>query len=264
MTTRSSWSSSVTFGMVQFPVRMYGAVSDRTLRFTTVHRPCGNRINSPTVCRTCDKEVEDKSETVRAYAVSKDQLVWLEDSDFESLPLVSTKAIEVTETVHPELLPLEMQEKVYFVGPDDRQKVGHKAFVLFRDALKKTGKVAIGRVAIRTGRENLVAIRPHGDALLMQVLRWGDELSGCEDVEATVQDVTVAPEEMELAEQLVQSLEKETSQLMEYHDAYREALEMRIDEKLLGKEPTRMPEQPKVESADLLASLKASLQKKAA
>lgn len=262
--SRSSWSGMVSFGLVQFPVRLYGSVQDRTVRFHTVHRECGSRTNAPTVCRTCDREVTDKAELVKGYAVSKEQLVLLDDGDFENLPLVSTKTVEITECVFPELVPLEMQEKVYYVGPDERQRVGHKAFVLFRDALAKTGKVAIGRIALRTGRENLCAIRPHGDALALQVLHWGDELAGSTDVEASVQQVQVAPEEAKLAEQLIGSLVKDgDSQLFEYRDAYREALELMIDDKLAGKEPTRMPEQPKQESADLLAALQASLKKAA-
>ena len=257
-TARATWSGSVTFGMVSFPVRLYGAARDKDLRFNQVHKACGQRVNAPTVCRTCNVEVT-RDELVKGYAVSKDQLVLLEENDFEALPLASVQAVEVIAAVDEAELPFVMADKTYWVGPDDRARVGHKAFVLFRDALARKGQVAVGRIAMRAGKENLCVVRPYGKALALTLLHWGDELVDSGAVEESVAEVAVSEAEAALADKLLDSLRSEPDVLFEQRDAYREALETLIEAKLSGQEPVRLPAVKPAESVDLLAALEASL-----
>jgi len=243
--------------MVQFPIRLHGAATDRNIRFNQVHKECKQRTNSSTVCRHCARDVE-RSELVKGYEVTKGQMVLLEENDFANLPLNSVKSVEVIATVDPDDIPVSMVVKTYWVGPDDRVKVGHKAFVLFREALDRSGMVAIGRIAMTAGRETLVAIRPWGKALALTTLHWSDELVASATVEETVSDVEISEAEADLADKLVGSLLNAVD-VMEQKDAYREALESVIDAKLSGTEPVKMPERQETESVDLMAALTASV-----
>lgn len=257
-TARASWSGSVSFGLVNFNVRLYGAATSRDVSFNQVHASCNSRIKSPIWCPSCERMVE-RTELIKGYTVSKEQLVVLDEQDMAQLPLNSTKVVEIVAVVPAADVPTQMVEKSYWVGPDDRTKVGHKPFALLRDVLAAKNVVAIGRIAMRSGKENLVALRPHGKALEMTILYWADELVDSGAVEETVSDVEISPAERSLAETLVASLEQPIDVVFEQRDAYRDAVEALVEAKLQGKEPLRAPEMPKVESVDLMAALEASI-----
>lgn len=304
---RSSWTGSVSFGMVQFPIRLFGATRSRTYRFNNVHAACGGRTNSPTVCRGCvdtvgatltkrlqsltsvhdirrrlpgGSEAADvigdaidyigvtdlleiqKENIVKGVQLDKETFVQLTPEDMEGLPLTSTKTVEVVECVRPEDVPAVMQERIYYVGPDPRQKVSDKAFVLFREALEKTGLVAIGKLA-RSGKEALCAIRPMGRALSLQVLFWSDEIVSSEAVEIGVDDVDVSDEERDLAVQLIESLQADVPDLSVYEDTYRLAVQELVEAKAAGKKITPIAAPKEKAGADLMDALKASLEKAA-
>lgn len=257
---RSAWSGSVSFGMVQFPVRLYNAASEKTLRFNNIHRKCGNKVSGPTVCRPCGgMEITDRADLIKGYELSKDQLVHLEETDFEALPLASIKAIEVVATVDPSDVAPQTISKSYWMGPDDRNKVGDKAFVMFRDALGRSGRVAIGRIAM-SNKERLAAITARGKVLEVSLLFWNDELNGSESVEATIDDIEVSEKEAALADRLMASLETTIEEAYDIQqDEYRAALMTLIESKLDGSEPIFSPAAATSSAEDLMAALEASL-----
>lgn len=257
-TARASWSGAVSFGMVSFPIKLYGAVTDRNVRFKQVHRPCGGTTNAETVCRTCEKTV-DRADIVKGFEIAKGEVIVLEEQEMAELPLNSTKVVEIFATMPADDLPVAMIEKTYWMGPDDKMKIGHKAFALFRDALERSGEVAIGRIAMRSGKEDLCAIRPHGKALMFTRLYWGDELVSPVAIEETVSDVVVSEAEADLADQLIASLSRGPAVVFEQRDAYREAVEALVDAKMQGKEVVHTPQPPKPE-VDLMAALRASVE----
>jgi DNA end-binding protein Ku len=255
-------STTISFGMVSIPVRLHASSRDKKVAFHQVHRACGSRLNSQSVCRTCNQVVDDKSEVVKGYDVAKDQMVLLEEHDFEGLPIQSLKVFDVVATVPAAELPDPQFAKTYWVGPDDRTKTSHKGFLLLRDALVQSGRAAVGRVAVTTGKESLAVIRPWGKAMVLTVLYWPDEMIEAATV-VSVNDVELTERERELAAQLVQALAKPVDCLQDQVDRYREALEAVIAAKLEGREPAALPVAAKASTDDLMAALEASLGKAA-
>ena len=256
MASRSSNSGIISFGMVSVPVRMFAVIREKEIRFHQVHVACGSRTNAPTVCRTCDREVE-RTELVKGYDTGNG-IVLLEEQDFETLPLESSKAIQVTRFVPAEELPVVMTAKSYYLAPDERTKAPQKGFVLLRDVLQETGQAAIGKLA-RSGKEQLVALLPEGRALLMLYLHWPDEVSASGDVEALVDDVEVSVAERRLAKELVSALAGPFEGVREEKDEYRAALEELIASKEAGKPLPAMAERS-APAPDMLDALRASIE----
>jgi len=257
MTAKSSGSAVISFGMVNVPVRFYGVVREKDVRFNQVHRECGSRTNAPTVCRMCDREVE-RTELVKGYDTGAG-IVLLEEQDFEGLPLESSKAITVTRFVPAAELPVVMAAKSYYLAPDERTKAPQKGFVLLRDVLAETGQAAIGKLA-RSGKEQLVALLPEGRALLMLYLHWPDEVSASGEVESLIEDVQVSDIERNLAKELVSALAGPFYEVREEHDEYRFALEALLASKQDGTALPTLTERAAVPAPDMLDALRASVE----
>ena len=258
MAIRSVWSGSISFGLVNIPVKLYGAVEEKAIRFNTLHRECGGRISMPKFCTACDRKLETE-EMVKGYPVGDDRFVRLEDEDFKTLPVKTLKAIEVVEFVDARGFDPRVWDKPYFVAPD---KAGVKAFALLLHGMEQVGKVAVGRLTMRE-REHLCAIRPYEDQvahhplLLLQTLLYTDELRDAEDYWPNLPEAS--PQELDLAMQLIQALESPELDLSKYSDEYREALELLIEARLNGKVLEATPVLDAKPTDDILGGLAASI-----
>src|SRR2546430_9601251 len=250
---RALWSGAIAFGLVNIPVKLYGATETKDLSFTTLHATCMTALKRPYICPKDNVPVDSK-EMVKGYEYAKGQYVILRDEDFEKIPLEATKALEVAGFVDAtEISPL-FRERNYYLGPEE---ISLKPFELFRQALMRTGKVALAR-AVLWKKEQLVAISPLNGSLVLTTLMYEDEVKAPPEVPAT-RPVVIADAEIELALQLIGALTTEVD-LSKFQDRYPEALMALIQAKVEGKE---MPTVTKVESKptqDLMAALKASRQ----
>ena len=252
MAMRSVWKGTVGFGMVSIPVKLYGAVEEQAVRFNTLHRECGVRIQMPRWCPNCERRLES-AEMVKGYPVADDKFVILEDQDFQGLPVKSLKNIEVVEFVDAAGIDVRHYDKPYFVAPD---KAGMKAFALLLGGMAKVGKVAVAKLSMRD-REHLCAIRPFGDVLLLQTLYRADELRDAQAVEAALPKVT--EQELVMAVALIQALEG-NGDLTSYKDEYRDALVRLIEAKLNGEVIAATPVQEAKPTEDVMAGLMASIE----
>jgi DNA end-binding protein Ku len=250
---RALWSGAIAFGLVNIPVRLYGATESKDLSFTTLHATCLTALRRPYVCPK-DNVPVDAKEMVKGYEYAKGQYIILRDEDFDAVPLESTKALEVAGFVESDEITPILRERNYYLGPEE---ISLKPFELFRQALMRTGKVAIAR-AVLWKKEQLVAISPFDGGLLLTTLMYQDELKPPPEIPAT-KPVVLLDAEIDLALQLIKTLAMEFD-LSQFKDRYRDALMQLIQAKVEGKE---LPTVTKVEAKptqDLMAALKASLE----
>src|SRR2546422_130223 len=173
---RALWSGAIAFGLVNIPVKLYGATETKDLSFTTLHATCMTALKRPYICPKDNVPVDSK-EMVKGYEYAKGQYVILKDEDFEKIPLEATKALDVAGFVDAsEISPL-YRERNYYLGPEE---ISLKPFELFRQALMRTGKVALAR-AVLWKKEQLVAISPYNGSLVLTTLMYQDEVKAPPD-----------------------------------------------------------------------------------
>ena len=252
---RAMWSGSISFGLVNIPVRLYSATGgEAKLDFDLLHEKDMSPIRYAKVCRLEGEEVPNE-EIVKGYEYEDGQYVILTDEDFERANVTRTRAIEITEFSDEADIDDIYFEKPYYLEPD---KGAAKPYALLREALRRSGKVGIARFVLRN-REHLAAIKPTGDVLVLNQLRYSSEL--LEPDELKVPDPSLADErELDLALTLIDKL-SESFQPERYKDEYTEELRQMIEGKAQGRVPVAKGEEPEPTSVvDLMAVLKKSLE----
>ena len=197
---RSIWKGAISFGLVTIPVKLFSATEEKDISFRQVHPEDGGRIKYKRVCEKCGKEIPF-TEIAKGYEMPDGRMVILEAEDFDSLPLATTKAVEVVQFVAEEDVDPTYFNKTYFLQADGP---GVKPYVLLRDALIKSGQSAVVKVALRS-REALALIRPKDGVLLMHTMLWPDELRDG-SFAAPPQDVTVSDAEVTMAQSFIDAL----------------------------------------------------------
>ncbi len=254
MTARAISSTTVSFGLVSVPVKLYSTgESSSRVSFNLLHGKCGTRLKQQYICPT-DDEIVPREDMVKGYQFSKGQYVIFTDEELKALEAPKGESIEVTEFVPEEQVDRLYFDRAYYVGPD---KGGARAYRLFVAALDETGRVAIGKYATR-GKQYLVMLRPMGEVLVMEQLRYADELRSVSDV--PVEEGEVKKQELQLATQLIEQLAAAEFQPGSYTDEVREQTLALIQQKVEGQEITTVAaEEPQVQIIDLMSALKASL-----
>lgn len=251
---RATWSGMISFGLVNIPIKLYTSARSNDISFHQMHKDDSGRVGYRKVCKSCGNEL-DKDDIVKAYEYRKNQYVTVTDDELAQIPLQSAKTIAIQSFVDASQLDPVDFEKAYYMGPDQN---GDRAYVLLRDALRKTGKVAIGKVTMRT-REDLVAIRVSGDALVMEVLYYADELVNPQDIGLPSADYKVEENEINLAQVLIEHMTGDLD-LSKFRDEYEAALKDLINKKIEGEEITAPAEVQPTKVVDIMAALKASLE----
>ena len=251
------WKGAVSFGLVSIAVKLYSATQEKDIRFHQVHRADGGRIRYQRVCSTCGEEVS-YDEIAKGYDVGGGEIVVLTDEDFADLPLTSSKAIEVLECVAEEQIDPILYHKSYYLEPDG--VIGLKPYLLLREALARSERVAVVKVALRQ-RETLAVVRVRGDILVLNTMLWPDEIRK-PDFEFLDDEVKLRPQEVKMATSLVDSLATAFDP-DEFTDSYREALQQVIDAKIGKQEGVEKPEveEPLAETIDLMEALRKSVAK---
>ena len=252
---RSIWKGAISFGLVTIPVKLYSATEEKDVTFHQVRRSDGSRIKYKRVAAVDGEEVA-YGDIAKGYELPSGETVVLTDDDFKDLPLTTSKAIDVLQFV-----PLEEVDPIYFAKSYylEPEKTGTKPYVLLRDALEASGKVAIVKVALRT-RESLATLRVRDGVFVLETMLWPDEVRTPQFAFLDEQ-VEVRPQELAMAGSLIDTLSGDFDP-SQFTDSYRDALMAVIDAKIEGREVVQ-PESAQPTSGtvvDLMAALRASVE----
>jgi len=255
---RAIWTGAISFGMVTVPVKLYSALNRKNVRFHQLSGKTGVRVAQKRIDPQSGEEVPYES-IVKGYEIAPDRYVVIEPGELEAIEPKKTRTIEIEDFVELSQIDPIYYEHPYYLAPGPG---GAKPYRLLLEAMRETGKVAIARVVIRS-KEQLVAIRPMGDALGMATMLFADEVLSPErlDEVAEAAGVKTTKRELEIAEQLVGSLAGDFEP-ERYRDTYREQVLAMIERKAQGEEIAVQPPQEEVAAPapDLMSALKASLE----
>jgi DNA end-binding protein Ku len=253
---RSIWKGSISFGLVSIAVKLYSATEEKDISFHQVHREDGGRIKYKRVCSICGEEVA-YNDIAKGYELADGDVVVLTDDDLAELPLTSSREIDVLQFVPLEQVDPIFFNKSYYLEPEARAA---KAYVLLRDTLEESGRVAVVKVALRR-REALATLRVREGVLTLETMLWPDEIRKPE-FGFLNDSVEARPQELAMAASLVESMSGDFDPT-EFTDQYRAAVESVVEAKIQGRDLIPAPdvadsgESGKV--VDLVAALQASI-----
>ncbi len=253
MAARSIGSGTISFGLVSIPIRLFTATSPKSVSFNMLHKTCGSRLKQQLVCST-EGVVVERTDTVRGFEYARDQYVKFTEEELKSMEAARTDTLELVEFVPASTVDFLFIEKTYYLGPD---KGGEKAYRLLSESLERAGRLAVGRFQTR-GKDNLVLVRPYKKGLVLHECYYADEVRSFDDVE-TGGAFEFKPIELELAEKLIQQLDKAKFQPEAFRDHWADKVKEAVDKKIAGEEVVTPPEAPKAQIIDLLEALKRSV-----
>ena len=260
MAARAYWQGQIRLALVSIPVEVYSATkSGATIQFHQIHEPSGKRINYEKVVQGIGPV--DRDEIVKGYEVSKGNYVILDEDEIEAAKVESRRTLELVQFVDAGEIDVFYFEKPYYVVPAD--DLAEEAYVVLREALKQSKKVALGQLSVR-GREYLVSLKPCGKGIVLETLRYEDEVRKAQSYFKDISATKPAKDMLDLAKTLI---DQKTAPFDpgEFHDRYVEALEELIEKKRKAKgkkilEDVEEPETPRGSNViDLMAALKKSV-----
>jgi len=258
---RSIWKGTIRFSLVSIPVRIYSAIeTSEKIQFNQLHRDDFGAIGYDKRCKKCG-EVVANDQITKGYQYEPDRYAIIEPDDIAKIKIKTTKAVDIVGFVTREEIPTTFYDAPYFAGPDG--PVSENPYALLREVMKQTGKIAVGKVVLRD-REDLIALFPHDDGLVLQKLRYPHELREMKDVPdfENVQKLDgekLNKNELELATTLVNQMATTLSEI-DTEDNYFNALKTLVDSKIQGREVTEFEEVAEVPRLDLMSALKKSLE----
>lgn len=253
---RAIWSGAISFGLVNVPVKLYSATSPKTVRFHQISAKTGARIRQKRVDQSTGDEVPFE-EIVKGYELTPDRYVLIGPDELEALDPKVTKTIDIEEFVEIGDIDPIYYDHSYYLAPATG---GAKAYRLLLEAMREAGKVAVGRIVIRS-KQQLCALRPIGDTMALSTMLFGDEVLAPDRLDEldALSDVEATPRELAMAQQLIESLSADFDP-SRFKDEYRERVLDLIERKAAGEEIAVTPEAEEVAPApDLMAALEASL-----
>jgi len=260
MAARAYWQGQIRLALVSIPIEVYPATrSGAAIAFHQIHEPSGKRIRYEKVAPGVG--AVDRDEIIKGFEISKDNYVLLDEEEIEAVKIESRKTLELVQFVDADKIDVLYYEKPYFVVPAD--DLAEEAYVVLREALRKARKVGLGQLAVR-GREQLVSIKPCGRGLVMEVLRYADEVHKAQGYFRDIADTKPDADLLDLAATLI---DKKTAPFKpaEFHDRYVDALHRLIEKKAKSKSNKRIiedagePSGGKGNVIDLMAALKKSV-----
>jgi DNA end-binding protein Ku len=254
MALRPYWSGTIRLSLVSLPVHVYAALNrSKQIAFHEIYEPTGERVHHQLLAG--DKAV-DREDIVKGYEVEKGEYVLIDPDEIKELKIPSSKTLDIAQFVDADAVDAVYFESPYFVAP--AAKGDQATFAVIRDALRSTGKVGIGQLAIG-GRERLCALKPCGSGLLLETLRYEEEIKDSDPYFDTIRDKAADSEELDLAKELIK---RKTAKFDagKFHDHYREALQELIDARVEKREPKPLQEErPTAKVVNLMDALRKSL-----
>jgi DNA end-binding protein Ku len=252
MAPRSIWNGTITFGLVNVPIKLYSATESKTVHFHEVHVRDGAQIEYRRFCSKEDKEVEYE-DVVKGYEVSEDTYVVLEKDEVKAAAGNRGKVVHLTEFVPVDEIDPVFYEKTYYVGSGDEKD----AYRLLHEALRRSGRAGIGRFTFHD-REYLVVVRALDEVVALHTLRFHDEVVSSDELEIESGGRKPSTQELQMAERLIDALERDFDPSA-YEDTYREAVLDLIRRKAKGEEIDLAEQEEPAHGDDLMAALEASL-----
>ncbi|HOP72537.1 MAG TPA: Ku protein [Thermoclostridium caenicola] len=249
------WKGSISFGLVNIPVKMFAATEDKDIRFKTLHKKCRTPIRQERVCPTCQETISP-DDLVRGFEYEPGRFVLIDDEDLEAIKPATAKTAEILDFVDLREIDPIYFDKSYYLAPQENS--GHKAYSLLCQAMQKTGRIAVAKITIRN-KQSLAVIRVLNNILILETIFYPDEVRPVSLIPGIPQDVRIEEREIAMAEQLIENLTTEFRP-EKYRDEYREELLELIRKKAEGEEIVSAPEAPQRNVVDLMAALQASLQ----
>jgi DNA end-binding protein Ku len=253
MAARPLNSTSISFGLVSIPIKLFTATSAEGVHFNQLHKKCGSRLKQRMYCPVDDEYVE-RDDIVKGYEVAKNQYVQFTPEELSGLEAERSHTLDLVEFVPEDSVDLIYVERSYYIGPD---KNGEKAFNLLVKAMRRTQRVAVGRYQSH-GKVHLVLLRPYKKGLIMHQVYYANEVRSYDEVELGP-DQRFSENEESLADQLIASLSSEAFEPKKYTDEYVERVRTAAEQKVAGEQMTMAPEQPQAQIIDLFEALKQSL-----
>jgi DNA end-binding protein Ku len=255
MSARAIASSTISFGLVSIPVKLYSTgESGHRISFNLVHEECGTRLKQQYWCPQCEVVVP-REDMAKGYEFAKGQYVLFDKDEIKAMEMPVKDSIEIAEFVPSDQVSAVYLDKPYYLGPD---KGGARAYRLLSRALKEEERVAVAKYASR-GREYLVMIRPHEEGLVLDQLRYAEEVRTFDEV--PIDEAEVKDAELALARQVIEQGANDTFEPEKYEDELRKRMLEMIQAKVEGEEIVVAPqEEPATQIIDLMSALKASLQ----
>jgi DNA end-binding protein Ku len=253
---RSIWKGHIRFLLVAIPIRVYNAIeASERIQFNQLHRDDFGPVGYDKRCKKCGQIVTNDQIT-KGYQYEPDRYAIVEPEEIAKVKIKTTRAVDILGFVESSEIPPTFYDSPYYIGPDG--PVAEKPFALLRQVLKDTGKIGLAKVVLRD-REDLVAVFPHGDGIVLQKLRYPAEVRKIEEVP----DVDAAPKldkkELSLATSLVEQMITSFSDI-DTVDHYHEALRKLIDSKIKGKKVAEFEKEEELPRLDIMTALKKSLQ----
>ncbi|MBT2691022.1 Ku protein [Bacillus sp. ISL-47] len=251
------WKGSISFGLVNIPIKLHAATEDKDIKLRNLHKECHSPIKYEKTCPVCEVEIKNE-DIVKAYEYTKGKFVVLEDEDLEKLKQEKEdKAVEIMDFVKIQEIDPIYFNRTYYMSPGDG---GGKAYSLLRKALEDSEKVGLAKIIIRS-KEQLAVVRVYENTLVMETIHYPDEVRKAADVPNVPAEDKVTDKEIDTAIMLIDQLTSEF-QPEKYNDDYRTALLELIEAKRTGKEiVTPVEKEPATNVTDLMAALQASIDK---
>jgi DNA end-binding protein Ku len=250
---RAIWSGSISFGLVNVPVRLFSAVSEHTLHFHFVHEKDDSRIGYEKICKLEERPVPD-SEIVKAFEYEPGEYVYMRDEDFEAAETEASRAIEIRDFVPYEQIDPIFFRHTYYAAPQDGAE---RVYSLLVRAMEESGLAGIAKFVMRD-RQNLGCLRVRDGVITLEQMYFADEIRPAEEV--APESAKVDANELKMAAQLIDSVAGEFDP-GEYRDTYRDALCEIIEAKRKGEEVHVAPAEEPEEPTDLMAALRASVER---
>jgi DNA end-binding protein Ku len=252
---RTIWNGSISFGLVNIPIGLAVATQRSDIAFRTLHRECGTPIKQKRWCPTHERDVE-ADELVKGWEVAKGEFVMVEESDLEAVALQRSQSIEILRFVKLEDVDPVYFDRTYYLAPASTE-AQRRPYVLLLRAMEETGMAAVGKFVL-WGKENLALIRAQGDALMLETLFFAEDVRSRDEIVEAVGGTDVKDAELELARQVIGSLEGEF-EAEDFENQYRTELRQMLEAKLEGQEISRPEPVPEAPVVDLMDALKRSV-----
>jgi DNA end-binding protein Ku len=259
---RTIWNGSISFGLVNIPIGLAVATQRSDIAFRTLHRECGTPIKQKRWCPTHERDVE-ADELVKGWEVAKGEFVMVEESDLEAVALQRSQSIEILRFVKLEDVDPVFFDRTYYLAPSSTE-AQRRPYVLLLRAMEETGMAAVGKFVL-WGKENLALIRAQGDSLMLETLFFAEDVRSREEIQEAVGGTEVNDAELELARQVIGSLEGDFD-AEDFENQYRTELRQMLEAKLDGQEikrPEPVAEAPVVDLMDALKRSVAEVQERA-
>ncbi len=254
---RSIWKGHIRFLLVAIPVRVYNALeTSEKIQFNQLHRDDFGPIGYDKRCKKCD-QIVTQDQITKGYQYEKDRFAIVEPEEIAKVKIRTNRAVDIVGFVDASQIPSTFYDAPYFAGPDG--PVAEKPYALLREVMKQTGKIGLGKVVLRD-REDLVALFPHENGLVLQKLHYPNEIRKMGDVPDLDGDAKLDKRELKMATTLVEQMATDISEI-EMVDHYHEALQKLIESKIKGKKVVEYEEVEEMPKLDIMTALKRSLQK---